>query len=106
MEFEPHSYNHPDMTNRGYPVRRLSDPGSHQRPSRPAPASSAAFSPIRSGRYDQFVVDVLRSAYFWGAVVTEQGATHTADDLFTLRRVRVHGGDNLDSFILTLNLDW
>jgi len=49
---------------------------------------------------------VLRSAHFWGAVVTEQGATHTADDLFSLHRVRVHGGDSLDTFMLMLNLDW
>jgi hypothetical protein len=39
-------------------------------------------------------------------VLTEQGATHTADDLFTLHRVRVHGGDDLDAFIRNLNLEW
>ena len=25
-----------------------------------------------SGRYDQFVIDVLRSAHYWGAVLTEK----------------------------------
>ena len=59
-----------------------------------------------TGRYDQFVIDVLRSANFWGGVLTQQGATHTAEDLFTLRRVRVHGGDSLDAFVRILNLDW
>jgi len=105
MEFEPHSYNHPDMTNRGYQfvVFQILAP---TEAIEARTGVKCRFFAYPSGRYDQFVVDVLRSAYFWGGVVTEQGATHTADDLFALRRVRVHGGDNLDTFILTLNLDW
>ena len=52
--------------------------------------------------------DILNAwiANYWGAVLTEQGATHTGDDLFTLKRVRVHGGEDLDGFIRMLNLDW
>ena len=105
MEFEPHSYNHPDMTNRGYPfvVFQILAP---KEAIEARTGVKSRFFAYPTGRYDQFVVDVLGSAYYWGAVVTEQGATHTSNDLFALRRVRVHGGDNLDTFILTLNLDW
>ena len=105
MEFEPHSYNHPDMTNRGYQfvVFQIMAP---KEAIEARTGVKCRFFAYPTGRYDQFIVDVLRSAYFWGAVVTEQGATHTVDDLFTLCRVRIHGGDNLDTFVLTLSLDW
>ncbi len=49
---------------------------------------------------------MLRSADFWGAVLTEQGATHTTGDLFALRRVRVQPADSLDQFAVKLRLDW
>lgn len=105
MRFEPHSYNHPDLRNRGYQflVFQILAPKEAIEARTGEPTHFFAYP---SGRYDQFVIDVLRSANFWGAVTIEQGATHTADDLFTLRRVRVHGGDDLDTFIRTLNLDW
>jgi peptidoglycan/xylan/chitin deacetylase (PgdA/CDA1 family) len=105
MKFEPHSYNHPDMRNRGFDfvVFQILAP---KEAIEARTAETCRFFAYPSGRYDQFVIDVLRSAHFWGGVLTEQGATHTTDDLFTLRRVRVHGGDDLDTFIRTLNLDW
>ena len=105
MRFEPHSYNHPDMRNRGFDfvVFQVLAPKEAIEARTGEPCRFFAYP---AGRHDQFVIDVLRSAYFWGAVLTEQGATHTADDLFTLRRVRVHGGDDLSAFIRILNLDW
>lgn len=105
MKFEPHSYDHPDMRNRGFDfvVFQVLAP---REAIEARTGETCRFFAYPSGRYDQFVIDVLRSAYFWGAVLTEQGATHTADDLFTLRRVRVHGGDDLDAFVRSLNLDW
>ena len=105
MRFEPHSYNHPDMRNRGFDfvVFQILAPKEAIEARTGEPCRFFAYP---AGRYDQFVIDVLRSANFWGAVLTEQGATHTADDLFTLRRVRVHGGDDLSAFIRILNLDW
>jgi len=105
MRFEPHSYNHPDMRNRGFDfvVFQVLAPKEAIEARTGEPCRFFAYP---AGRYDQFVIDVLRSADFWGAVLTEQGATHMADDLFTLRRVRVHGGDDLDTFVRILNLDW
>ena len=105
MRFEPHSYNHPDMRNRGFQflVFQILAPKEAIEARTGEPTHFFAYP---SGRYDPYVIDVLRSANFWGAVTMEQGATHTADDLFTLKRVRVHGGDDLDTFIRTLHLDW
>jgi peptidoglycan/xylan/chitin deacetylase (PgdA/CDA1 family) len=105
MRFEPHSYNHPDMRNRGFDfvVFQILAPKEAIEARTGEPCRFFAYP---AGRYDQFVIDVLRSADFWGAVLTEQGATHGSDALFTLRRIRVHGGDDLDTFIYNLNLDW
>ncbi|MBN1955005.1 MAG: polysaccharide deacetylase family protein [Anaerolineae bacterium] len=52
-----------------------------------------------SGQYDQALIDVLRSAGYWGAVTTEHGRIHTADRLFTLARVRIRGTDSLEAFV-------
>jgi len=105
MRFEPHSYNHPDLRNRGFKfvVFQILAP---KEAIEARTGETCRFFAYPSGRYDQFVIDVLRSAYYWGAVLVEQGATHTSNDLFTLRRVRVHGGEDLDSFVRILNLDW
>jgi peptidoglycan/xylan/chitin deacetylase (PgdA/CDA1 family) len=105
MKFEPHSYDHPDMRNRGFQflVFQILAP---KEAIEARTGETCRFYAYPSGRYDQFVIDVLRSAYFWGGVLTEQGATHTTNGLFTLQRVRVHGGDSLDAFVRSLNLDW
>lgn len=105
MRFEPHSYDHPDMHNRGlnFVVFQILAP---KEAIEARTDEKCRFFAYPSGHYDQLVIDVLRSAHFWGGVLTEQGATHTADDLFTLHRVRIRGNDNLDTFIRKLNLDW
>jgi peptidoglycan/xylan/chitin deacetylase (PgdA/CDA1 family) len=105
MRFEPHSYDHPDMRDRGFDfvVFQILAP---KEAIEARTGEKCRFFAYPFGRYDQFVIDVLRSAHFWGGVLTEQGATHTADDLFTLDRVRIHGYDDLDSFIRKLNLEW
>jgi peptidoglycan/xylan/chitin deacetylase (PgdA/CDA1 family) len=105
MSFEPHSYNHPDMRNRGFDflVFQVLAP---KEAIEERTGEKCRFFAYPAGRYDQFVIDVLRSAGYWGAVLTAQGDTHTADDLFTLRRIRVRGGQDLASFDRLLNLDW
>jgi peptidoglycan/xylan/chitin deacetylase (PgdA/CDA1 family) len=105
MKFEPHSYDHPDLRNRNFDflVFQIVTP---KQAIEARTAETCRFFAYPSGRYDQFVIDVLRSAGYWGGVLTEQGATHTTDELFTLRRVRIHGGDDLDTFARILNLDW
>jgi peptidoglycan/xylan/chitin deacetylase (PgdA/CDA1 family) len=105
MRFEPHSYDHPDMRNRGfdYVVFQILAP---KEAIEARTGDTTRFFAYPSGRYDQFVIDVLRSADFWGGVLTAQGDTHATDDLFTMRRIRIRGGDDLNQFIRILNLDW
>jgi len=105
MSFEPHSYDHPDLRNRGFQYLVFQILGPKQA-IEARTGETCRFFAYPSGRWDDFVVDVLKSANYWGAVFTEQGATHTSDDLFHLNRVRVQGGDDLDAFIRKLGLDW
>lgn len=44
-----------------------------------------------SGRYQRRTVDILRSAHYWGAVTTVQGARVTGDNLFEMPRLRMRG---------------
>lgn len=55
-----------------------------------------------SGRYDDDVIAVLKSAGYWGAVTTEWGNTHSLDNIFTMPRIRVRGSDTLASFVKKL----
>jgi peptidoglycan/xylan/chitin deacetylase (PgdA/CDA1 family) len=105
MKFEPHSYDHPDMRNRDFDfvVFQILAP---KEAIEARTGETCRFFAYPSGRYDQFVIDVLRSAYFWGAVLTDQGYTHTTADLFTLQRIRIRGDDDLGSFKRKLRLDW
>jgi peptidoglycan/xylan/chitin deacetylase (PgdA/CDA1 family) len=105
MKFEPHSYDHPDLRNRGYDFLVFQILGPKQA-IEARTGEECRFYAYPSGYYDQEVIDVLRSAHFWGAVLTAQGATHTSADAFTLNRIRVRGGEDLDTFVRLLNLDW
>jgi peptidoglycan/xylan/chitin deacetylase (PgdA/CDA1 family) len=105
MRFEPHSYDHPDLRNRGFQYLVFQTLGPKQA-IEARTGEPCRFFAYPSGRYDQCVIDVLHSADYWGAVLTAQGATHSTDDLFLLRRVRVSGGDSLQDFVVKLNLDW
>ncbi len=105
MRFEPHSYDHPDLRDRSFQYLVFQTLGPKQA-IEARTGEPCRFFAYPSGRYDQFVIDVLHSANYWGAVLTAQGATHRTDDLFLLHRVRVSGGDSLEDFIFKLNLDW
>jgi peptidoglycan/xylan/chitin deacetylase (PgdA/CDA1 family) len=103
MEIQPHSYDHPDLRNRSFDflVYQILGP---QQAIEERTGETCRFYAYPSGQYDQFVIDVLRSAGYWGAVLTEQGNTHTADDLFALRRVRIRGTDDLERFAVLVDL--
>jgi peptidoglycan/xylan/chitin deacetylase (PgdA/CDA1 family) len=105
MDMEAHSYDHSDLRNRGYQFLVYQTLGPKEAVEARTGEKCRFFS-YPSGRYDDHVIDVLKSAHYWGAVVVEQGATHTTDGLFTLRRVRIQGGDALSDFVHKLNLDW
>lgn len=52
-----------------------------------------------SGRYDALVMTTAHELDYWGAVTTQNGALHTKNNLFELKRVRVRGDWSLDMFI-------
>ncbi len=105
MEFEPHTYTHPDLG--GQPVDYIvwqilaSKEAIEERTGK-----TARFFSYPSGRYDQQVVDVLRSAHFWGAVTINQGDLQSSEQPFELKRIRIRGSDALDNFVMKLHLDW
>jgi peptidoglycan/xylan/chitin deacetylase (PgdA/CDA1 family) len=105
MEFEPHTYTHPDL--RGQPVDYVvwqimaSKEAIEERTGK-----TARFFAYPSGKYDQQVVDVLRSAYFWGAVTMNQGDWQLSEEPFELKRIRTRGDDTLEDFIIKLHLNW
>jgi peptidoglycan/xylan/chitin deacetylase (PgdA/CDA1 family) len=59
-----------------------------------------------SGGYDRQVMAVYRSANYWGGLSTEQGATHTPDDIFHLQRVRVRGNYTTRDLATLLEMNW
>jgi len=59
-----------------------------------------------AGSYDDQTIAVYRSAHYWGGLSTEQGATHTLEQIFALRRVRVRGTHTAADLAALLALDW
>lgn len=59
-----------------------------------------------AGEYDDQTIAVFRSAGFWGGLTIQQGAEHSLDQIFELRRVRVRGGHTADDLARLLALDW
>ncbi len=91
MDFQPHSYRHFDLRGKDldFLIFEILAP---KEAIQARTGETPRFFSYPSGRFDDQTVAVLKSAYFWGAVVTEQGATHTSDGLFELNRIRVRGG--------------
>lgn len=97
MEIIAHSVNHPDLRTLGASALQAEVQGSREA------IEAHLGKPVRffcypSGRYDYRTLAVLRAADYWGAVVTAGGAVHSSEAPYELRRVRVHGGDDLDEF--------
>jgi peptidoglycan/xylan/chitin deacetylase (PgdA/CDA1 family) len=59
-----------------------------------------------AGEYDQSTIDIFQSANYWAGLTTAQGATHSNQDLFELRRVRVRGTTSPQELTRLLALDW
>ncbi len=49
-----------------------------------------------SGKFSAETIRVYRDTGYWAGITTLPGNDHHSDDLFRLRRVRLHGGDNPD----------
>jgi peptidoglycan/xylan/chitin deacetylase (PgdA/CDA1 family) len=59
-----------------------------------------------SGEYDSKTIAVFRSAGYWGGLTTLQGTTHSLDDIFELRRIRVRGSHRAKDLADLLALKW
>jgi peptidoglycan/xylan/chitin deacetylase (PgdA/CDA1 family) len=59
-----------------------------------------------AGQYDDRTIAVYRSAGYWGGLTTQQGAAHTLDGIFELKRVRVRGSHTAADLGRLLELDW
>lgn len=59
-----------------------------------------------AGEYDTETITMFQSAGYWAALTTVQGATHSSDKLFELRRVRIRNTTTPDELIRLLQVDW
>lgn len=105
MDMEPHTYTHPNLAGQPMDYIVWQVIGSKEAIEERTEKTCRFFS-YPSGQYDEQVVTLLKSANFWGAVTTQAGVTHTGSGMFELARVRVRGGDSLETFIAKLNLDY
>ena len=102
MEIGSHSYTHPDLGGKSYDYIVWQVLGSKEA------IEARIKEPLRfffypSGKYDQQVEDVLKSAGFWGAVTINPGAHQSSERVFELQRIRVRGSYNLYDFRYWLN---
>ncbi len=102
MEIGSHTYTHPDLRGQPYDYVVWQVLGSKEA------IEARIEEPVRlfahpSGRYDQQVLEVLKSTDFWGAVAINQGAHQSSEQVFELQRIRVRGGYNMYDFRYWLN---
>jgi peptidoglycan/xylan/chitin deacetylase (PgdA/CDA1 family) len=105
MDLEPHGYRHYDLRDRDVDFL-VYEIVAAKEAIEARTGETARFFSYPSGSYDDQTVAVLKSAYFWAAVTTAQGATHTSDSLFELSRIRMRGRYDLEDFATLLTLDW
>ena len=105
MDFQPHSYRHLDLRGTGldFLIFEILAP---KEAIEARTGETPRFYAYPSGRYDDRTIAVLKSANYWGAVITEQGATHTSDGLFELDRVRVRWRHTVEDFAELMALEW
>ncbi len=61
------------------------------------------FTAYPSGVFDDRVAQFFASDNYWGAVTTQQGALHSSDGLFRLKRLRVRGSTTVDRLAALLD---
>lgn len=59
-----------------------------------------------SGHYDANTIRIFKDLDFWAGLTTIQGATHSTDDLFQLKRVRVPGTTTGKILLQLLAKNW
>jgi len=102
MEIGSHTYTHPDLREQPYDYVVWQVLGSKEAIEARTKGPVRLFS-YPSGKYDEQVVEVLKSTGYWGAVAVSQGAHQSSDRTFKLQRIRVRGSYNLRDFAYWLN---
>ena len=105
MDMEPHGYRHYDLRGKDTDFLVYEIVGAKEA-IEARTGETARFFCYPAGSYDEQTIAVLRSAHFWAAVTTAQGATHSSDKLFELARIRVRGRHSVEDLETLLNLDW
>lgn len=107
MEIGSHSRNHPNLAGKDLDYLVWQALGSQE-----AIEANIGDHPhilsYPAGSYDQLVIDVFRSAHFWGAVTTKQGVMQSSegDDPFGLKRVRISNTTGVPQLDALLNYEW
>ncbi len=105
MEIGSHSRNHPNLAGKDLDYLVWQALGSQENIE-----ANVGYHPhilsYPAGSYDAFVIDVFRSAHFWGAVTTKQGVDQDSDHIFELKRVRISQGTGVPQLHALLNYDW
>jgi peptidoglycan/xylan/chitin deacetylase (PgdA/CDA1 family) len=105
MDMEPHGYRHNDLRGRDVDFLVYEIVGAKEA-IEARTGEICRFFAYPSGSYDRQTIAVLRSAYFWGAVVTEQGITQRSDHSFELKRIRIRGGFTVQDFADLFTYKW
>jgi peptidoglycan/xylan/chitin deacetylase (PgdA/CDA1 family) len=101
MAIEAHGRDHVDLRNRSYEYLVYQILGIKEAIEYHTGRTPHFFC-YPSGQRDANVIKVLKSSGYWGAVTTEWGDTLTLEDALEMPRLRVHGGESLESFIAKL----
>ncbi len=105
QRFGSHSRNHPDLRGKSVDYLVWQALGGTE-----ALQAHLGYHPrwitYPSGGYDDQAIAVFKSAHYWGGLTTQQGATHTLEGIFTLKRVRVRGSHTAEDLARLLELDW
>jgi peptidoglycan/xylan/chitin deacetylase (PgdA/CDA1 family) len=101
MAIEAHGRDHVDLRNRSYDFLVYQILGIREAIEHHTGRAPRFFC-YPSGRWDARVIEVLKSAGYQAAVTTEWGRTYTRESFFEMPRLRVHGGQSLESFIAVL----
>ena len=105
MEIGSHSRNHPDLAGKDLDYLVWQALGSKETIEAQIGTHPHILA-YPSGSYDQLVIDVFRSAHFWGAVTTRQGTLQDSDHLFKIKRLRISHDTGVAQLAALINYDW
>ena len=105
MEIQAHGYTHVELRGRDVDYLVWQMLGSKEAIEERT-GETVRFFCYPSGHYDELAIQVLRSAHYWAAVTTRQGADHSTDGLFELERIRIHGYYTGENLIALLDQYW